>query len=245
MLIIKTLPSLFDWCALPEWIQRFREILCMCGNGLCGHWYILRLMTTHTWCKLRHCSSVAVTSLSGVKSEPALACLANPPFRAISTFSSPKWGPPWAMNHRVYLSSCPLTLNQYNYPVGSTLHFYKSSRGISFHMENIGKSLLSLDMYINHVLLICPLAHQGPGRHIWITKLVMILYPSFIDCNKKWRNRLHQRMNQNTKSFYGENWFEVIFKISYVFPAWLNMVNTTAANGLWTKESVHHVTMPA
>ena len=184
MLIIKTLPSLFDWCALPEWIQRFREILCMCGDGLCGHWYILRLMTTHTWCKLRHCSSVAVTSLSGVKSEPAVACLANPPFRAISTFSSPKWGPPWAMNHRVYLSSCPLTLNQYNYPVGSTLHFYKSSRGISFHMENIGKSLLSLDMYINHVLLICPLAHQGPGRHIWITKLVMILYPSFIDCNK-------------------------------------------------------------
>ena len=65
--------------------------------------------------------------------------------------------------------------------MGSTLHFYKSSRGISFHMENIGKSLLSLDMYINHVLLICPLAHQGPGRHIWITKLVMILYPSLTE----------------------------------------------------------------
>ena len=24
-------------------------------------------------------------------------------------------------------------------------------------------------------------------------------------------------MNQNTKSFYGENWFEVVFKISYIF----------------------------
>ena len=141
MLIIKTLPSLFDWCALQEWIQRFREMLCMCGYGLCGHWYILRLMTTHTWCKLRHCSSVVVTSLSGVKSEPRVACLANPPFRAISTFSSPKWEPPRAMNHRVYLFSWTLTLNQYNY-----LHciFYKSSRGISFHMENIGKSVLSL-----------------------------------------------------------------------------------------------------
>ena len=45
----------------------------------------------------------------------------------------------------------------------------------------------------------------------------MILYPSFIDCNKKWRNRLHQRMNQNTKSFYGENWFEVVLKISHIF----------------------------
>ena len=29
MLIIKTLSSLFDWCALPEWIQRFREMLCI------------------------------------------------------------------------------------------------------------------------------------------------------------------------------------------------------------------------
>ena len=88
------------------------------GDGLCGHWYILRLMTTHTLCKLGHCSSVAVTSLSGVKSEPIVACcLANPPFQAISTFSSPKWGFPRAMNHKVYLSSCPLTLNQYKYPV--------------------------------------------------------------------------------------------------------------------------------
>ena len=126
MLIIKTLSSLFDWCALPEWIQRFCEMLCMCGDGLCGHWYILRLMATHTFsalCKLDHCSSVAVTSLSGVKSEPTVACSATPPFRAISTFSCPKWGPPRAMNHRVYLSSCPLTLNQFNYAVGSTLHF--------------------------------------------------------------------------------------------------------------------------
>ena len=93
---------------------------------------ILRLMTTHTLCKLGHCSSVAVTSLSGVKSEPTVACLANPPFLAISTFSSPKWGPPRAMNHQVYLSTCPLTLN--NIIIRWDLHC-KSSRGISFHME--------------------------------------------------------------------------------------------------------------
>ena len=130
-----------------------------CGDGICGHWYILRLLTTHTLCKLGHCNSVAVTSLSGVKSEPTVACLANPPFQAISTFSSPKWGPPRAMNHKVYLASCPLTLNQYNDPVDLHCIFYKSSRGISFHMENIGKSVLSLDMYINHVSLLCPLAH--------------------------------------------------------------------------------------
>ena len=130
-----------------------------CGDGLCGHWYILRLMTTHTLCKPGHCSSVAVTSLSGVKSEPTVACLANPPFRAISTFSSPKWGPPRAKNHKVYLTSCPLTLNQYNYPVGSTLHFLQVvERNIVSH-GNIGKSVLSLDMYINHVSLLCPLAH--------------------------------------------------------------------------------------
>ena len=123
MLIIKTLSSLFDWCALPEWIQKFREMLCMCGDGFYGHWYIPGLMTTHTWYKLGHCSSVAVTSLSGVKSEPTVGCLANLPFRAISTCSSPKWGPPRPMNHRVYLSFCPLTLNQYNNSMGSTLHF--------------------------------------------------------------------------------------------------------------------------
>ena len=90
-----------------------------CGDGLCGHWYILRLMTTHTLCKLGHCSSVAVTSLSGVKSEPTVACLANPSFRHFA----PRNGASAVMNHKVYLSSCPLTLNQYNYPVGSTLHF--------------------------------------------------------------------------------------------------------------------------
>ena len=115
--------------------SEFRDSAKRCAwDGLCGHWHILRLMTTHTWCKLRHCSSVAVTALSGVKSEPTVACLANPPFRAISTFSSPKWGPPRAMNHRVYLCSCPLTLNQYDYPVGSTLHFLKVvERNIDSH----------------------------------------------------------------------------------------------------------------
>ena len=159
MLIIKTLSSLFDWYALPEWIQRFREMLCMCGDGLCGHWYILRLMTTHTWCKLGHCSSVAVTSLSGVKFESTVACLANPPFRAISTFSSPKWGPPRAMNHRVYLSSCPLTLNQYNYAVGSTLHFLQVvERNIVSHGKYWEVCIESRYVY-QSCLLICPLAH--------------------------------------------------------------------------------------
>ena len=38
-----------------------------CGDGICGHWYILRLMTTHTLCKLGHCGSVAVTSRLFVK----------------------------------------------------------------------------------------------------------------------------------------------------------------------------------
>ena len=115
--------------------SEFSRNVVHCGDGFCGHWYILRPMTTHTWCKLGHCSSVPVTSLSGVKSEPTVACLANPPFPAISTFSSPKWGPPRAMNHNVYLSSCPLTLN--NIIIRWDLHciFYKSSRGISFHME--------------------------------------------------------------------------------------------------------------
>ena len=59
----------------------------------------------------------------------------------------------------IYLPSRPLSSNQCNYPVGSTLLFYQSLRGISFHMEDIGKSVLSLEMYINHVLLIYPLAH--------------------------------------------------------------------------------------
>ena len=123
MLIIKTLSSLFGLMCFARVNSEISRNAVHSGDGLCGHWYILRLMTTHTWCKLGHCNSVAVTSLSGVKSEPTVACLANPPFRAISTFSSPKWGPPRAMKHKVYLSSCPLTLNQYNYPVGSTLQF--------------------------------------------------------------------------------------------------------------------------
>ena len=126
---------------------------------LCGLWYVLGLMTTHTLCKVGHCSSVAVTSLSGVKSEPTVACLANPPFRAISTFSSPKWGPPRAMNHRVYLSFCPLTLKQYNYPVGSTLNFLQVvERNIVSHGKYWEVCIESRYVY-QSCLLICPLTH--------------------------------------------------------------------------------------
>ena len=108
ILIIKTLSSIFDWCALPEWIERCREMLCMCEDGLCGLWYVLALMTSHTLCKLGHCSSVAVTSLSGAKSEPTVGCLANRPFRAIFViFSFPKWGPPLAINQCVFIFLSP------------------------------------------------------------------------------------------------------------------------------------------
>ena len=74
-------------CALPEWIKTFREMLWMCEDGLGGHWYVLGLIATHTWCKPGHCSSVAVNSLSGVKSEPPAGYLANPPFWTISIVS--------------------------------------------------------------------------------------------------------------------------------------------------------------
>ena len=77
-------------------------MLGMCEDGLCGHWYVLGLIATNTWCKIGHCSSVAVNPLSGVKSEPTVGYLANPPFWTISIFSSPKWGPPLAKDHRLY-----------------------------------------------------------------------------------------------------------------------------------------------
>ena len=88
-------------CALPMWIQRFREMLWVCEDGLRGHWYVLGLIATNTWCKPGHCSSVAVNPSSGVKSEPTAGYLANPPFWTISIFSSPKWGPPLAKDHRL------------------------------------------------------------------------------------------------------------------------------------------------
>ena len=93
-------------CALPMWIQRFREMLWVCEDGLCWHWYVLGLIATNTWCKPGHCSSVAVNPLSGVKSEPTAGYLANPPFWTISIFSSPKWGPPLATDHRLKLEAC-------------------------------------------------------------------------------------------------------------------------------------------
>ena len=43
-----------------------------------------------------------MNSLSGVKSEPTAGYLANPPFWTISIFSSPKWGPPLAKDHRLF-----------------------------------------------------------------------------------------------------------------------------------------------
>ena len=89
-------------CALPMWIQRFREMLWMCEDGLCGHWYVLWLIATNTWCKIGHCSSVAVNPLPGVKSEHTVGYLANPPFWTISIFSTSKWGPPLAKDHRLY-----------------------------------------------------------------------------------------------------------------------------------------------
>ena len=82
-------------CALPMWVQRFREMLWVCEDGLCGHWYVLGLIATNTWCKPGHCSSVTVNPLSGVKSEPTAGYLANSPFWTISIFSSPKGGLRW------------------------------------------------------------------------------------------------------------------------------------------------------
>ena len=70
-------------------------MLWVCEDGLCGHWYVLGLIATNTWCKPGHCSSVAVNPLSGVKSEPTAGYLANPPFWTISIFSSPKGGLRW------------------------------------------------------------------------------------------------------------------------------------------------------
>ena len=54
----------------------------------------------------------------------------------------------------IHSSSYPLTLIQCNY-YRWHLHyvFHKSLRGISFHMEDIWKSVFNLDMYIDHVLL--------------------------------------------------------------------------------------------
>ena len=72
-----------------------------------------------------------------------------------------------------------------------------------------------------------------------------ILYPSFIDWIKKWRNRLHRRINQNTKSFYGENWFEVVFKISYTFSGLTQYGQYHGCGWAVDKEIVHHITMPA
>ena len=67
-------------------------------------------------CKLGHYSSVAVTSLSGVKSEPTpLAVWRTGLSEPFFIISFPIWGPPLAINHSVYLSSCLLTLNQYNF----------------------------------------------------------------------------------------------------------------------------------
>ena len=53
VLMIKTLCHPFRY-ALSEWIQRFREMLWMCEDGLCVHWYVLRLIATNIWCKLGH-----------------------------------------------------------------------------------------------------------------------------------------------------------------------------------------------
>ena len=90
-----------------------------CGDGLCGHWYILRLMTTHTLCKLGQAAQWPWPHYQESSLNPQLPVWRTRHFDILL----PEMGPPRAMNHKVYLSSCPLTLNQYNYPVGSTLHF--------------------------------------------------------------------------------------------------------------------------
>ena len=58
-------------CALPEWIQRFREMLWRWS--LWALIYVLGLIATHTWYRLGHCSSVAWTPYQGSSLNPQLA----------------------------------------------------------------------------------------------------------------------------------------------------------------------------
>ena len=56
---------------VPEWIQRFREMLWRWS--LWALIYVLGLIATHTWYKLGHCSSVAWTPYQGSSLNPQLA----------------------------------------------------------------------------------------------------------------------------------------------------------------------------
>ena len=49
----------------------------------------------------------------------------------------------------------------------------------------------------------------------------------------------------NTKSFYGENWFEVVFKISYTFSGLTQYGQYHGCGCAVDKEIEHHITMPA